>query len=161
MSGCAGPGMRECWFRCGGCFVPSGGKRCLVWPCCAGRCPLPCSVGNAVPGGFSCVAGWFRSQALRCAQGRFRVPVPNRGLFGRVRGLQMLSGSGGVWQTIPRSPAALRCCAQCSPLYWPLPANTQLPPYGGLRESELKCLRSHPTPLRFYPQALSGAPALS
>lgn len=42
-----------------------------------------------------------------------------------------------------------------------LPAKTQLPPYGGLREFELKCLRSHPTLLRFYPQALSGAPVLS
>ena len=61
----------------------------------------------------------------------------------------------------PRSYAQLRCCARCSPLYWLLPAKTQLPPYGGLREFELKCLRSHPTLLRFSPQALSGAPVLS
>lgn len=37
----------------------------------------------AVPGGFSCVAGWCRSKAIRCAQGRFRGLVPNRGFLGQ------------------------------------------------------------------------------
>ena len=77
------------------------------------------------------------------------------GLFGAIRGLQVLSGSCGSCRPLPRS------CAWCSPLYWLLPAKTQLPPYGGLREFELKCLRSHPTLLRFHPQALSGTPVLS
>lgn len=81
------------------------------------------------------------------------------GLSGTIRGLQVLPVP---WTpAIPYSAAALRCCARCSPLYWLLPAKTQLPPYGGLREFELKCLRSHPTLLRFFPQALSGAPVLS
>ena len=83
------------------------------------------------------------------------------GLFGAIRGLQVLSGSCGSCRPLPRSSAQLRCCAWCSPLYWLLPAKTQLPPYGGLREFELKCLRSHPTLLRFYQQALSGTPVLS
>ena len=79
-----------------------------------------------------------------------------------IRGLQVLPGSVDSCYPSPRSSAAaLRCCARCSPLYWLLPAKTQLPPYGGLREFELKCLRSHPTLLRFSPQALSGAPVLS
>ena len=76
------------------------------------------------------------------------------GLTGAIRFLWLL----------PSLTAQLRCCrscAWCSPLYWLLPAKTQLPPYGGLREFELKCLRSHPTLLRFYPQALSGTPVLS
>lgn len=82
-------------------------------------------------------------------------------LSGAIRGLQVLSGSCGSCRPLPRSSAQLRCCAWCSPLYWLLPAKTQLPPYGGLREFELKCLRSHPTLLRFYQQALSGTPVLS
>lgn len=77
------------------------------------------------------------------------------GLSGAIRGLQVLLGSVDSCYPLPRS------CARCSPLYWLLPAKTQLPPYGGLREFELKCLRSHPTLLRFYPQALSGALVLS
>lgn len=80
------------------------------------------------------------------------------GLSGAIRGLQVLLGSGTP--AIPHR--AVTCsCARCSPLYCLLPAKTQLPPYGGLREFELKCLRSHPTLLRFSPQALSGAPVLS
>lgn len=77
-------------------------------------------------------------------------------------------GQSGAYRCspVPVAPAVPyravpRSCARCSPLYWLLPAKTQLPPYGGLREFELKCLRSHPTLLRFYPQALSGAPVLS
>lgn len=47
--------------------------------------PVVCQRGSTVPGGFSCVAGWCRSQAIRCAQGRFRFrgPVPNRGFLGQ------------------------------------------------------------------------------
>lgn len=83
------------------------------------------------------------------------------GLSGAIRGLQVLLGSVDSCYPSPRSSAQLRCCAWCSPLYWLLPAKTQLPPYGGLREFELKCLRSHPALLRFYQQALSGTPVLS
>lgn len=86
------------------------------------------------------------------------------GLSGTIRGLQVLPvpwTPAIPYRAVTRSCAALRCCARCSPLYWLLPAKTQLPPYGGLREFELKCLRSHPTLLRFFPQALSGAPVLS
>lgn len=100
---------------------------------------------SAVPRGLSCVAGWCRSQAFRC----------NQGLTGALR-FRWLLPSLTAQRAVP-----LRCCARCSPLYWLLPAKTQLPPYGGLREFELKCLRSHPTLLRFYPQALSGTPVLS
>lgn len=82
-------------------------------------------------------------------------------LSGAIRGLQVFPGSVDSCYPSPRSYAQLRCYARCSPLYWLLPAKTQLPPYGSLREFELKCLRSHPTLLRFYPQALSGTPVLS
>lgn len=80
------------------------------------------------------------------------------GLSGAIRGLQVLPVP---WTPAIPHRAVTRSCARCSPLYWLLPAKTQLPPYGGLREFELKCLRSHPTLLRFYPQALSGALVLS
>lgn len=80
------------------------------------------------------------------------------GLSGAIRGLQVLPVP---WTPAIPHRAVTRSCARCSPLYWLLPAKTQLPPYGGLREFELKCLRSHPTLLRFSPQALSGAPVLS
>lgn len=53
------------------------------------------------------------------------------GLFGAIRGLQVLSGSCGSCRPLPRS------CARCSPLYWLLPAKTQLPPYGGLAYGSL------------------------
>lgn len=84
-------------------------------------------------------------------------------LSGAIRGLQVFPGSVDSRYPSPRSYAQLRCAAtlgvlRCIGL---LPAKTQLPPYGGLREFELKCLRSHPTLLRFSPQALSGAPVLS
>lgn len=86
--------------------------------------------------------------------------MPNRGFLGQSGAYRCFPVP---WTpAIPHHAAAqLRCCARCSPLYWLLPAKTQLPPYGGLREFELKCLRSHPTLLRFYPQTLSGAPVLS
>lgn len=101
-------------------------------------------------------------QGYQVRSGEVQRSSAEPGLSGAIRGLQVLPGSVDSCYPSPRSSAAqLRCCARCSPLYWLLPAKTQLPPYGGLRESELKCLRSHPTPLRFYPQALSGAPALS
>lgn len=77
------------------------------------------------------------------------------GLSGAIRGFPV------PWTPAIPHRAVTRSCARCSPLYWLLPAKTQLPPYGGLREFELKCLRSHPTPLRFHPQALSGTPVLS
>lgn len=80
------------------------------------------------------------------------------GLSGAIRGLQVLPVP---WTPAIPHRAVTRSCARCSPLYCLLPAKTQLPPYGGLREFELKCLRSHPTLLRFSPQALSGAPVLS
>lgn len=96
-------------------------------------------------------------QGYQVRSGEVQRSSAEPGLFGAIRGLQV------PWTpAIPhRAAAQLRCCARCSPLYWLLPAKTQLPPYGGLREFELKCLRSHPTLLRFSPQALSGAPVLS
>lgn len=117
--------------------------RVPVWKCRAGRVKLR---GRLVPlSGYQVRSGEIQVQRYSAEPG----------LFGAIRGLQVLSGSGGSCRPLPRS------CARCSPLYWLLPAKTQLPPYGGLREFELKCLRSHPTLLRFYPQALSGAPVLS
>ena len=115
---------------------------------------------NPVPRGFSCEAGWCRSQAIRCAQGRFRFrgPVLNGGFLGQSGAYRCFSVP---WTPAIPHRAVTRSCARCSPLYCLLPAKTQLPPYGGLREFELKCLRSHPTLLRFSPQALSGAPVLS
>lgn len=102
-------------------------------------------------------------QGYQVRSGEVQRSSAEPGLFGAIRGLQVLPGSVDSCYPSPRSSAAalLRCCARCSPLYWLLSAKTQLPPYGGLREFELKCLRSHPTLLRFYPQALSGAPVLS
>lgn len=100
-------------------------------------------------------------QGYQVRSGEVQRSSAEPGLFGAIRGLQVLSGSCGSCRPLPRSSAQLRCCAWCSPLYWLLPAKTQLPPYGGLREFELKCLRSHPTLLRFYQQALSGTPVLS
>lgn len=98
-------------------------------------------------------------QGYQVRSGEVQRSSAEPGLSGATRGLQVLSGSCGSCRPLPRSSAQLRCCAWCSPLYWLLPAKTQLPPYGGLREFELKC--SHPTLLRFYPQALSGTPVLS
>ena len=112
-----------------------------------------CQRASAVPRGFSCEAGWCRSKAIRCAQGRFRGLVPNRGFLGQPGAYRCFPVP---WTPAIPHRAVTRSCARCSPLYWLLPAKTQLPPYGGLREFELKCLRSHPTPLRFHPQALSG-----
>lgn len=101
-------------------------------------------------------------QGYQVRSGEVQRSSAEPGLSGAIRGLQVLPGSVDSCYPSPRSSAAaLRCCARCSPLYWLLHAKTQLPPYGGLREFELKCLRSHPTLLGFYPQALSGAPVLS
>lgn len=94
-------------------------------------------------------------QGYQVRSGEVQRSSAEPGLSWAIKGLQVLSGPGGSRRPLPRS------CARCSPLYWLLPAKTQLPPYGGLREFELKCLRSHPTLLRFYPQALSGALVLS
>lgn len=124
----------------------------------AGRVPVVCQRASAVPRGFSCEAGWCRSKTIRCAQGRFRGLVPNRGFLGQPGAYRCFPVP---WTPAIPHRAVTRSCARCSPLYWLLPAKTQLPPYGGLREFELKCLRSHPTPLRFHPQALSGTPVLS
>lgn len=105
------------------------------------------SVGSgAVVALYRTVAG--RVPVWKCRAGTF---WGNQGLTGALRFRWLL----------PSLTAQLRCYAKCSPLYWLLPAKTQLPPYGGLREFELKCLRSHPTLLRFYQQALSGTPVLS
>lgn len=117
--------------------------RVPVWKYRAGRVQLR---GRLVP---------LSSYQVRSGEIQVQRSSAEPGLFGAIRGLQVLSGSCGSCRPLPRS------CARCSPLYWLLPAKTQLPPYGGLREFELKCLRSHPTLLRFYPQALSGAPVLS
>lgn len=100
-------------------------------------------------------------QGYQVRSGEVQRSSAEPGLSRAIRGLQVLPGSVDSCYPSPRSYAQLRCCARCSPLYWLLPAKTQLPPYGGLREFELKCLRSHPTLLRFSPQALSGAPVLS
>lgn len=100
-------------------------------------------------------------QGYQVRSGEVQRSSAEPGLSGAIRGLQVFPGSVDSCYPSPRSYAQLRCYARCSPLYWLLPAKTQLPPYGGLREFELKCLRSHPTLLRFYPQALSGAPVLS
>lgn len=100
-------------------------------------------------------------QGYQVRSGEVQRSSAEPGLSGAIRGLQVLPGSVDSCYPSPRSYAQLRCCARCSPLHWLLPAKTQLPPYGGLREFELKCLRSRPTLLRFSPQALSGAPVLS
>ena len=100
-------------------------------------------------------------QGYQVRSGEVQRSSAEPGLSGAIRGLQVFPGSVDSCYPSPRSYAQMRCYARCSPLYWLLPAKTQLPPYGGLREFELKCLRSHPTLLRFYPQALSGAPVLS
>lgn len=100
------------------------------------------------------VAG--RVPACKCRAERVQL----RGRLVPLQGYQVRSGEVQRSSAIPHR-AVTRSCARCSPLYWLLPAKTQLPPYGGLREFELKCLRSHPTPLRFHPQALSGTPVLS
>lgn len=119
--------------------------------------PRPCSRVCATAwqaGAAPRLSGALRGDSeVQCRTGAF---WGNQGLTGASRFRGLLPALTAQFRA-----AALRCCARCSPLYWLLPAKTQLPPYGGLRESELKCLRSHPTPLRFYPQALSGAPALS
>lgn len=94
-------------------------------------------------------------QGYQVRSGEVQRSSAEPGLSGAIRGLQV------PWTPAIPHRAVTRSCARCFPLDWLLPAKTQLPPYGGLLESELKCLRSHPTPLRFYPQALSGAPALS
>lgn len=127
--------------------------------------PRPCSRVCATAWQSS-VFAWLRGklvplQGYQVRSGEIQRSSAEPGLSGTIRGLQVLPGSGDSCRPLPRSSAQLRCCAWCSPLYWLLPAKTQLPPYGGLREFELKCLRSHPTLLRFYPQALSGAPVLS
>ena len=96
------------------------------------------SVGSgAVVALYRTVAG--RVPACKCRARRVKL----RGRLVPLSGYQVRSGEIQV----QRSSAE--------------PAKTQLPPYGGLREFELKCLRSHPTLLRFSPQALSGAPVLS
>lgn len=123
--------------------------RVPVWKCRAGRVQLR---GRLVP-----LSGY----QMRSGEIQVQRSSAERELSGAIRGLQVLPGSVDSCYPSPRSYAQLRCCARCSPLYWLLPAKTQLPPYGGLREFELKCLRSHPTLLRFSPQALSGAPVLS
>lgn len=122
--------------------------RVPVWKCRAGRVQLR---GRLVP-----LSGY----QMRSGEIQVQRSSAERELSGAIRGLQVLSGSGDGTLAVPYR-AVPRSCARCSPLYWLLPAKTQLPPYGGLREFELKCLRSHPTLLRFYPQALSGAPVLS
>lgn len=127
--------------------------------------PRPCSRVCATAWQSS-VFAWLRGklvplQGYQVRSGEIQRSSAEPGLSGAIRGLQVLPGSVDSCYPSPRSSAQLRCCARCSPLYWLLPAKTQLPPYGGLREFELKCLRSHPTLLRFYPQALSGAPVLS
>lgn len=121
--------------------------RVPVWKYRAGRVQLR---GRLVP---------LSSYQVRSGEIQVQRSSAEPGLFGAIRGLQVLSGSCGSCRPLPRSSAQLRCCVWCSPLYWLLPAKTQLPPYGGLREFELKC--SHPTLLRFYPRALSGTPVLS
>lgn len=106
------------------------------------------SVGSgAVVALYRTVAG--RVPVWKCRAGTFL------GQSGAYRCSPVPVAPAVPYRAVPRS------CARCSPLYWLLPAKTQLPPYGGLGEFELKCLRSHPTLLGFYPQALSGAPVLS
>lgn len=94
-------------------------------------------------------------QGYQVRSGEVQRSSAEPGLSGAIRGFPV------PWTPAIPHRAVTRSCARCSPLYWLLPAKTQLPPYGGLREFELKCLRSHPTPLRFHPQALSGTPVLS
>lgn len=138
-------------------------KRSSPWQSIGGDSrmrPLSNSAGPGCdgPGTREC---WFRccgslvpNGSRSCAS----VEVPCRdflGQSGAYRCSPVPVAPAVPYRAVPRS------CARCSPLYWLLPAKTQLPPYGGLREFELKCLRSHPTPLRFHPQALSGTPVLS
>lgn len=94
-------------------------------------------------------------QGYQVRSGEVQRSSAEPGLSGAIRGFPV------PWTPAIPHRAVTRSYARCSPLYWLLPAKTQLPPYGGLREFELKCLRSHPTLLRFSPQALSGAPVLS
>lgn len=94
-------------------------------------------------------------QGYQVRSGEVQRSSAEPGLSGAIRGFPV------PWTPAIPHRAVTRSCARCSPLYWLLPAKTQLPPYGGLREFELKCLRSPPTLLRFYPQALSGALVLS
>lgn len=117
--------------------------RVPVWKCRAERVQLR---GRLVP-----LSGY----QVRSGEIQIQRSSAEPGLFGAIRGFPV------PWTPAIPHRAVTRSCARCSPLYWLLPAKTQLPPYGGLREFELKCLRSHPTPLRFHPQALSGAPVLS
>lgn len=86
-------------------------------------------------------------QGYQVRSGEVQRSSAEPGLSGAIRGFPV------PWTPAIPHRAVTRSCARCSPLYWLLPAKTQLPPYGGLREFELKCLRSHPTLLRFYPQA--------
>lgn len=85
-------------------------------------------------------------------------------LSGAIRGLQVLPGSVDSCYPLPRSYAQLRCCAaalgvpRCIGYYMRKRSCRHTATFGSL---SLKCLRSHPTPLRFYPQTLSGAPVLS
>lgn len=114
--------------------------------CCAERVQLR---GRLVP---------LQGYQVRSGEIQVQRSSAEPGLSGTIRGLQVLPVP---WTPAIPHRAVTRSCARCSPLYCLLPAKTQLPPYGGLREFELKCLRSHPTLLRFSPQALSGAPVLS
>lgn len=72
--------------------------------------------------GFSCEAGWCRSQAIRCAQGkfRFRGPVLNGGFLEQSGAYRCFSVP---WTPAIPHRAVTRSCARCSPLYCLLPAN--------------------------------------
>ena len=111
--------------------------------------------------GFSCVAGWCHSQAIRCAQERFRGPVPNGSFLGQS-GAYRCSPAPGTpavpYRAVPRSCAAALGVPRCIGYSLRKRSCRHTATFGSL---SLKCLRSHPTPLRFYPQALSGAPVLS
>lgn len=125
--------------------------RVPVWKCRAGRVQLR---GRLVP-----LSGY----QMRLGEIQVQRSSAERELSGAIRGLQVLSGSVDSCYPLPRSYAQLRCAAalgvpRCIGYYMRKRSCRHTATFGSL---SLKCLRSHPTPLRFYPQALSGAPVLS
>jgi hypothetical protein len=125
--------------------------RVPVWKCRAERVQLR---GRLVP-----------LQGYQVRSGEVQRSSAEPGLSGAIRGLQVLPGSVDSCYPSPRSYAQLRCAAalgvlRCIGYYLRKRSCRHTAAYGSW-EFELKCLRSHPTLLRFSPQALSGAPVLS
>ena len=163
MPGCDGPGTRECWFRCCGSLVPNGSLLCL-------SAEVPCR------GGVCCVAGWCRSKAIRCAQGRFRGLVPNWGFLGQsgaYRCFPVPWTPAIPHRAVTRSCAAALGVLRCIGYYLRKRSCRHTAAYGSLslsvcvatlpysgsphRHSQgLQCFLSRsPTPFRFFPKIRS------